>query len=120
MMLPDKYIDANSTNIDDCLDMVVRSLTAANEIHLSLNYPSFVPEVYGWDKGQKYSRVWHDNGTQRFVCFFVQRDNGDVWKAAGWKKPALNFPRGNILTVEGRRALTLGRIRDDGYFYPAF
>ena len=115
------YLVKDSTDIDECLTMVVRSLSAANELHHSLAFPGFAPETFGYDKGVKYSRVWHDNGTQRFVCFFVQRDNGDVWKAAGWKGPALNFVRGNILTVEGRRALSLGKInQESGYFYPAF
>ena len=115
------YLSPDSTDIDECLDMVVRSLTAATELYHSLVYPGFKPETYGWDSGRKYSRVWHDNGTQRFVCFFVQRDNGDVWKAGGWKSPALNFTRGNILSREGRQAITLGKMNSqNGYFYPAF
>lgn len=58
--------------------------------------------------------------TQRFVCFFVQRDTEDVWKAAGWKGPALNFTRGNIRTPEGRYAITGGRLSDTGHFYGGF
>lgn len=97
--------------------MLLRSMSAANEMHLSLNYPGFEPYTFGYDKGKKYSRVWVNNGTQTFVCFFVQRDNGDVWKAAGWKSPALNFTRGNIMSKEGRAALTLGKIASNGYYY---
>jgi hypothetical protein len=112
------WIDPNSTDIDECLTMLVRSMAAANELHLSISYPCFEPYTFGIDKGQKYSRVWVDHGTQRFVCFFVQRDNGDVWKAAGWKKPALNFTRGNILTMEGRRDFVLKKINfETGHFY---
>ena len=117
-----RYIDAKTTDFDTCLDLTIRSLTAAHELSNSLMYPSFVPEVYGFDPGgKKYIRVWHDNGTQRFVCFFVERATGDVWKAAGWKSPALNFTRGNILSPEGRAALTIGKIHPTtGYFYPSF
>jgi len=57
---------------------------------------------------------------QRFVCFFVQRDNGDVWKAGGWKAPALNFTRGNILSPEGRKAITFDKLGDSLHFYPGF
>ena len=58
--------------------------------------------------------------TQRMVCFFVDLTTGDVWKADGWKKPALNFVRGTVMTREGRYALTGGKVSDSGYFYGAF
>ena len=57
---------------------------------------------------------------QRFVAFFVEVGTGDVWKAAGWKAPALNFIRGNITTPEGRAAITLNKIAPTGYFYAGF
>lgn len=57
---------------------------------------------------------------QRFVAFFVEVATGDVWKAAGWKAPALNFTRGNITTPEGRAAITLAKITPTGYFYAGF
>jgi hypothetical protein len=151
------YLDKDSTDIDECITMTLRALTAANEMHYALSYPGFLPCTYGYDKGKKYSRVWVQNWSmpsycvsckatvdqqrregkwdyslrcdhdkepvegQRFVCFFVQRDNGDVWKAGGWKAPALNFTRGNILSWQGRKALSLDKIASNtGYFYPAF
>lgn len=108
-------------NIDESLDVTVKALSAASALKFALNYPMLDPDVYGYSKGKKYARVWYDmsNG-QRFVAFFVQMDNGDVWKADGWKKPALNFVRGNIMTQEGRTALTLGKMGDNGHFYAGF
>lgn len=48
-------------------------------------------------KGARFIKVIRtaENG-QRSVHSFIERDNGNVWKAAGWKAPALNFTRGNI------------------------
>lgn len=116
-MITTNWVSPDSTDIDECINMLIRSMSAANEIHLSLAFPSFEPYTFGYDKGKKYSRVWVDNGTQRFVCFFVQRDNGDIWKAGGWKAPALNFTRGNILSREGRTKFIMEKISDTGYFY---
>lgn len=115
---PERYLTPDATDIDDRIEILLRAMSAANEITLSLRYPGFKPYTFGYDKGKKYSRIWVDNGTQRFVCFFVQRDNGDVWKAGGWKAPTLNFTRGNIMTTEGIRDLTLGKVNlDTGYWY---
>lgn len=58
--------------------------------------------------------------TQRMVCFFVEKATGDVWKAAGWKAPALNFTRGNINDRDGRWAVTGGKMSPQGYFYGGF
>lgn len=115
-----RYLSADSTDITDCLDMTVMALNATSALHYALQYPGLTPYVYGYSKGKKYARVFFDmdNG-QRMVAFFVQMDNGDVWKADGWKAPALNFTRGNILTVEGRKALTLDKMHGI-HFYPGF
>ena len=59
-----------------------------------------------WDKktkisqGKKYIKVVQDTGV---FCFIVKEDfkhfkKGDILKAAGWNAPALNSPRGNVLT----------------------
>ncbi len=64
-------------------------------------YPSFA--------GQKYIKIITDNGTQKSVWGFINAKEftkgvggitfreGDILKAAGWKTPALNAPRGNLL-----------------------
>ena len=59
-----------------------------------------------WDKktkvmpGKKYIKVVQDTGV---FCFIVKEDfkhfkKGDILKAAGYNAPALNQPRGNVLT----------------------
>ena len=63
-------------------------------------------QVDNWDNmirtedGQKYIRVVRENGV---FCFIVKEDSGkfkkgDILKAAGYNKPALNSARGNVLT----------------------
>ena len=65
--------------------------------------PDRVPEGYhfGIDEGQRYIKIWHTwNGTGKSVHAFVDKRNGDLLKAAGWKAPAKGA-RGNVLTNLG-------------------
>jgi hypothetical protein len=111
------YLTPDAQHIDDRIEILLRAMSATHELSLALQYPGFKPYTFGVDKGKKYSRIWVDNGTQRFVCFFVERATGDVWKAAGWKGPALNFVRGNINTTEGIKAVTIDKMAPSGYWY---
>ena len=63
-------------------------------------------QVDNWDnktkvsQGKKYIKIVQDTGV---FCFIVKEDfkhfkKGDVLKAAGYNAPALNQPRGNVLT----------------------
>lgn len=45
----------------------------------------------------KFARIWAINEVgHKSAWGFLNLHNGDVLKADGWKKPALNFARGNI------------------------
>ena len=51
-------------------------------------------------KGKKYIKIVQDTGV---FCFIVKEDfkhfkKGDILKAAGYNAPALNQPRGNVLS----------------------
>ena len=63
-------------------------------------------QVDNWDnktkvsQGKKYIKIVQDTGV---FCFIAKEDfkhfkKGDILKAAGYNKPALNSPRGNILS----------------------
>ena len=62
-------------------------------------------QVDNWDNktkvmpGKKYIKIVQDTGVFCFVSKedFKQFKKGDVLKAAGYNKPALNAPRGNVL-----------------------
>ena len=50
----------------------------------------------------KYIRIMacDDSRDQRSAWGFINLENGDVLKTDGWKKPALNFSRGNIYNAD--------------------
>ena len=63
-------------------------------------------QVDNWDnktkvsQGKKYIKIVQDTGV---FCFIAKEDfkhfkKGDILKAAGYNAPALNSPRGNVLT----------------------
>jgi len=63
-------------------------------------------QVEQWDnktkikEGKKYIKIVQDTGV---FCFIVKEafkhfKKGDILKAAGYNAPALNSPRGNVLT----------------------
>jgi hypothetical protein len=59
----------------------------------------------GFEAGNKYVRIfhWYDSGSslkQRSCHSFIDLNTGDIWKAASWKAPAKNFPRGNVIRKE--------------------
>ena len=51
-------------------------------------------------QGKKYIKVVQENGVFAFICKtdFKHFKKGDILKAAGYNAPALNQPRGNVLT----------------------
>jgi|TARA_B110000908_G_scaffold133823_1_gene157980 hypothetical protein len=63
-------------------------------------------QVAKWDDsvtvkhGRKFIKVIRDNGVFAFICKtdFKHFKIGDVLKPAGYNAPALNQPRGNVLT----------------------
>ena len=63
-------------------------------------------QVDNWDKmikitnGKKYIKVVRDNGVFAFIVKedFKHFKKGDILKPAGYNAPALNQPRGNILS----------------------
>jgi hypothetical protein len=85
---------------------------------VAFDYAKFMPTRLDWTPvlqfadvaaRTKYAKVFTDNGNQKRVIGFINLVNGDVLKADGWKKPALNFARGNIDDAEhglGRMAWT--------------
>ena len=50
-----------------------------------------------FEPGSKYVKVVKiSSGGSRSVHSFVEKETGNIWKAASWKAPAKNFVRGNV------------------------
>ena len=48
-------------------------------------------------EGSKYVKIVAISaGGSRSVHSFVEKSNGNIWKAASWASPARNFTRGNV------------------------
>lgn len=92
--------------------------TLAQELIDTLNAQEDRNYHWGFDKGRKYVRIWHENEhpsgqtTGRAVYCFIDQE-GVVWYPAGWKGPTKNHPRGDVSTPEGMAALV-----ERGALYP--
>lgn len=111
------YIDPDTTDINECMQLMLGMMKAASDLHYSTNFPMLDRPTFDYMIGKKYARFFTDNGNQRSVCFFVDMTTGDVWKADGWKRPALNFVRGNIMTKTGRVKVIDSRSADSNFYY---
>ena len=95
------------------LEGVTNMMNGAKEDYVRMSTSNGKKELSGYSKeqvdswddktktkvGQKYIKIVHDTGVFGFVNI---HDNGrfkkgDIFKAAGYNKPALNSARGNVL-----------------------
>ena len=97
------------------LDEGIKNLMAgAKEDYISMSTGYGKRELTGYSKeqadnwdsktkvsiGKKYIKVVQENGVFAFIVKedFKHFKKGDILKAAGYNKPALNSARGNVLT----------------------
>ena len=81
-------------HMNDFLDQCVVLLND----HYDSKFPNLLRPQVKVKAGGKYYKVYQDAGEyHKSVWFFVSKEDGSIWKAASWKAPARNFPRGNIL-----------------------
>ena len=69
------------------------------------DYAKFLKEIDGsvdkfgveFEAGTKYVKIVSiSGGGSRSVHCFVEKANGNIWRAASWKSPARNHIRGNV------------------------
>jgi hypothetical protein len=81
--------------INEWLEVLVEK---SNDVHLPHRDIKYVLEP-----GRKYTKVvreeWWDNSDRvsKSVHAFIDNSNGDIYKAAGWKAPAKNGARFNVV-----------------------
>lgn len=81
--------------IDAAIKEFVEFVTNTIHTNMKKNFANLpLPKVYA-EWGQRYVRIVKEDN-QRVVFGFVDRTNGDILKAEGWKKPA-KHARGNVL-----------------------
>ena len=84
------------------LDGFLKDCQQMLEEYYSTKFPTLsIPEVDVKEGGKYYKVIKNEDARGRassYVWFFVDKEEGNIWKAASWKAPAKNFPRGNILT----------------------
>lgn len=55
----------------------------------------------GFDEGgSRFVRVWSENGIQKFVKYFVEKDTGVIFGAKGWKAYNPNHQYGTLDTLD--------------------
>ena len=86
------------TDFNSAIDTFITNVQNKIDAYYSENLSNLVASKLSIDpKGRKYVRivVTNDGSGGRSVFCFINRENGDVLKAAGWKAPA-KHARGTI------------------------
>lgn len=89
---------SENTNTEKQLQAFAAAITAdyfAGRPHIGNEHSYSI----GFEKGKKYIRVVRTSFGQRSVHSFIEIENGNIWKAASWKVPAKNHPRGKIASL---------------------
>lgn len=71
--------------------------------HFAKHYVDLTPNILSVMPGKKYVRIVsaHEDGIMgRSAWAFVDKETGDVLKAASWVQPAKNRARGNIFASD--------------------
>ena len=94
----------NTLSFADALAGYVKTVQAINDEYYAKNYPGSTAvqsPIIEIEEGPKKVRIIKrdKNGTSRSVHTFIEKETGDILKAAGWKAPAPNGKRGNIYDI---------------------
>jgi hypothetical protein len=94
----------NSIPFNEALSAYVKTVQAICDAYYAKNYPGstvVVSPLIVIEEGPKKVRIIKQEkiGTGRFVHTFIDKETGDILKAAGWKAPAPNGKRGNIYDI---------------------
>ena len=105
---------ANKNDVLNALSDVIIKINDAFAIYYSRAFKHLSPPLVTMDgAGRKYMRVSMVGPYQTSAYFFIDLATGDLLKAASYKAPALNFPRGNLFKGDVLTALTpYGVIQD--------
>jgi hypothetical protein len=78
----------------------LEALQAKSNGYFSRSLKNIAGDQISFEVGRKFVKVIRTYGDpehgQSSVVNFVEGSTGLIWKAAGWKQPEMNFPRGNV------------------------
>jgi hypothetical protein len=92
--------------VREAIARLVAWMNEAHAAHHAKHFKNLAPETYEVAGGRKYIRIAQvgQYGGRSVHCF-VDAATGDVYKAGGWKAPALNGARYNILDADSLETL---------------
>lgn len=95
---------------DLALDAWLAALTEQSKARFAKSYPNLRSETFEVMAGVKNLRIvaCSGDGSSRSAFAFVNKETGDIYKAASWKKPA-EGARGSIFKLDVA-PLTLGAL----------
>lgn len=87
-------------------EIFTRAIVFVSKMQESLNkqFPSS-NSIFDIIEGRKYLKVITNNGVQQSVTAFIDKNDGQIYKPAGWKAPA-KYARGNLFDNYGEKALS--------------
>lgn len=86
--------------VEEATKQWAAELSEAWARHNAKHFPNVATPTAQIDEGPKYLRICRADGVSRSAFAFVSRSDGFIWKPAGFKGPAKNFPRGNVLSLD--------------------
>lgn len=89
---------AESFNLDDAVNALLVAIEGKVDAYWTKQEYTHDRPTYSLMPGRRYIRIVSSGHGQRSVWGFVDKTNGDILKAEGWKKPA-KHARGNVFNL---------------------
>jgi hypothetical protein len=93
----DIYLQEDSKDFSKALDVFIKGAQKMIDDNYKKNYPNLKPDILSVKPGKKYIKIIQkgQSAQHESVWAFIDKETGDILKAASWKTPA-KHARGNI------------------------
>lgn len=101
--LKDLLTEAADAKFEKAANAFLKAAQKMSDAHMKKNFPGNPRRLLSFTKGKKYWRiVAKDEGVSPSgsAWAFINTENGDLLKPAGWSRPA-KHARGNIYDAQG-------------------
>lgn len=101
------------------VDQLIDFMNAASKKYYEERFPSLNADTFELVGGRKYLKIAQSSqpGSGYSVHCFVDAETGGVYKSAGWKGPALNGERYNLLDADSLAELHAKWDPNTSYLY---